>query len=100
MAMRYGALPLARETGGLADTVINYDNADADAGTGFVFQWQEAQAVEGTLNWALDVYQQRPDAWRRMQERGMKIDFSWHKSAGEYIELYEQACARARSREN
>ena len=100
MAMRYGALPLVRETGGLADTVINYDNGDADVGTGFVFQWQEAQAVEGTLNWALDVYQQRPDAWRRMQERGMKTDFSWHKSAGEYIELYEQACERARSREN
>ena len=41
MAMRYGALPLVRETGGLADTVINYDNADADVGAGFVFQWQE-----------------------------------------------------------
>ena len=91
MAMRYGALPLVRETGGLADTVINYDNAEADAGTGFVFHWQEADAVAGTLNWALDTYQRRPDAWRRMQRRGMATDFSWKKSAGEYVMLYEQA---------
>ena len=96
--MRYGALPLTRETGGLADTVTNYDNADADTGTGFVFQWQEAQAVEGTLNWALDVFQQRPDAWRRMQERGMMTDFSWRKSAAEYVEVYGRAVDIARNR--
>ena len=91
MAMRYGALPLVRETGGLADTVINYDDADADAGTGFVFQWQEAQAVVGTLHWALDVFEGRPQAWRRMQGRGMATDFSWRKSAGAYLAMYEQA---------
>ena len=98
IAMRYGALPLARETGGLADTVVNYDNADAETGTGFLFSWQEAQAVEGTLHWALDVYEGKPDAWRRMQERGMKTDFSWRKSAGDYVELYERAAAKALSR--
>lgn len=96
MAMRYGALPLVRETGGLADTVINYDDADADAGTGFVFQWQEAQAVEGTLHWALDVFEGRPKAWRRMQRRGMTTDFSWRKSAGEYLAMYEQAIQKRR----
>lgn len=95
MAMRYGALPLARATGGLADTVANYDDGDADSGTGFVFHWQEPQAVEGTLDWALDVYASRPAAWRRMQARGMRTDFSWTKSAGEYINLYQQACAKA-----
>lgn len=95
MAMRYGALPLVRETGGLADTVVNYDNGDADIGTGFVFHWQEPGAVEGTLEWALDVYASRPDAWRRMRERGMRRDFSWSKSATKYIELYERACAKA-----
>lgn len=98
LAMRYGALPLARETGGLADTVINYDNGDADVGAGFLFHWQESQAVEGTLNWALDVFSDRPDAWRRMQERGMRADFSWTKSADEYIELYERAKHKFRSK--
>ncbi len=97
MALRYGALPLVRETGGLADTVSNYDNAGGASGTGFVFQWQEAAAVEGTLNWALDVYQTQPDAWRRMQERGMALDFSWRKSAGEYSALYEAARKKARA---
>ncbi len=91
MAMRYGALPLVRETGGLADTVVNYDNTEAEAGTGFVFQWQESQAVEGTLHWALDVFEGRQRAWQRMQARSMKIDFSWRKSAGEYLAMYEQA---------
>ncbi len=97
MAMRYGALPLVRETGGLADTVVNYDNDEADSGTGFVFDWQEAGAVEGTLDWALDVYAARPDSWRRMQERGMRSDFSWTKSAAEYVDLYERACAKRKS---
>ena len=96
MAMRYGALPLVRETGGLADTVVNYDNAAADLGTGFVFQWQEVGAVEGTLNWALDVYADRPAAWCRMQERAMRTDFSWNRSALEYIDLYEAARDKVR----
>ncbi len=96
MAMRYGALPLVRETGGLADTVINYDNADAEQGTGFVFQWQRPEAVENTLKWAIDVYHQKPHAWKRMQQRGMSTDFSWNRSAGEYKQLYRQAMSKAR----
>ena len=97
MAMRYGALPLVRATGGLADTVVNYDNGAADSGTGFVFEWQEAGAVEGTLDWALDVYETNPAAWRRMQQRGLRADFSWTKSAVEYIDLYEQAFAKRKA---
>lgn len=91
MAMRYGALPLVRDTGGLADTVINYDNGDAEQGTGFVFQWQQASAVAGTLNWALNTYYNRQDAWERMQIRGMSTDFSWDKSAKEYMDMYQRA---------
>lgn len=91
MAMRYGSLPLVRETGGLADTVENYDNGDADRGTGFVFTWQTASAVAGTLNWAVETYYNRKDAWKRMQVRAMSTDFSWDKSAREYITLYQRA---------
>lgn len=96
MAMRYGALPLVRETGGLADTVHNFDNNDADEGTGFVFLWEESEAILNTLRWALDTYWHKPAAWRRMQKRAMETDFSWDKSAREYIELYERAVSRHR----
>jgi starch synthase len=90
MAMHYGALPLVRETGGLADTVINYDNGPADSGTGFVFNWTEADALYNTILWALDTYRNRPEAWQRMQARGMSTDFSWNKSAQAYIQLYRE----------
>lgn len=91
LAMRYGALPLVRETGGLADTVENYDNSDGGRGTGFVFSWQQSEAVYYTLRWALDTYHNRADAWQRMQARAMSQDFSWDKSARQYIDLYERA---------
>ena len=100
IAMRYGALPLVRETGGLADTVINYDNAAAAAGTGFVFHWQEPAAVAGALNWALDVFASNQEAWRRMQERGMKADFSWENSASQYSDLYAAAMDKVQGRES
>ncbi len=88
IAMRYGALPVVRETGGLADTVDNYDNADAEQGTGFVFLWEQPEAVLNTLRWALETYRYRPQAWQRMQERAMQVDFSWQRSADAYIRLY------------
>ncbi len=98
MAMRYGSLPLVRETGGLADTVANYDNGNADVGTGFVFSWEEADAVEGTLRWAVRTYQDKPEAWKRMQKRGMQTDFSWTKSANDYTGLYQQAIDKTKVR--
>jgi starch synthase len=94
LAMHYGALPLVRETGGLADTVENYDNGPADRGTGFVFSWEEPEAVLSTLRWAVDTYRRKPAAWKRMQQRAMEIDFSWDKSARQYVEIYEKARGR------
>jgi len=91
IAMRYGALPVVRKTGGLADTVVNYDNGDADVGTGFVFEWETADALLGTLRWAIDTYYNRPKAWRRMQRRAMQVDFSWKSSAKQYIDLFQKA---------
>ncbi len=94
LAMRYGALPVVRETGGLADTVVNYDNGPADQGTGFVFLWEEPEAVRHTLRWAIDTYRNRRAAWERMQERGMRIDWGWERPVRQYIALYEQALAK------
>lgn len=96
MAMRYGALPLVRETGGLADTVQNYDNGPADAGTGFVFTWQQPNALWNTLRWAIETYGDRREAWERMQRRAMQVDFSWDKSAQEYLEVYNKALDKRR----
>jgi starch synthase len=96
LAMHYGALPLVRETGGLADTVENYDNDTADKGTGFMFQWEEADAVLGTLRWAVETYRRKKTVWQRMQKRAMEIDFGWDKSAQRYTELYDKAIARWR----
>ena len=98
LAMRYGALPLVRETGGLSDTVENYDDGAADRGTGFVFKWETPDAVLGTLQWALWTYHNRKDAWLRMQERALRTNFGWELSAHEYIALYEDAVSRHRER--
>jgi starch synthase len=95
-ALRYGSLPLVRETGGLADTVENYDNGDAERGTGFVFEWETPEAILGTMQWAINTYRTKKEAWRRMQKRGMQIDFSWDKSAQRYAELYRRAVDKHR----
>jgi starch synthase len=96
MAMRYGSLPIVRETGGLADTVVNYDNGEADYGTGFMFLWEEPNAVYQTMKWAIETYQQKPEAFRRMQKRAMTTDFSWGTSAKAYINVYERALKKHR----
>jgi len=94
LSMRYGALPLVRETGGLADTVENYDGDKAERGIGFVFRWEESEAVLNTLRWAYNTYKDKPEVWKRMQKRAMERDFSWDVSARQYIEMYNKAIAK------
>ena len=91
-SLRYGTVPLVRATGGLFDTVRNYDPATGD-GTGFTFDDYSAQALLGTLRWALSVYDDRA-AWQRIQAAGMREDYSWDASARQYVEVYERAAAR------
>jgi len=81
IAMRYGTLPLVRETGGLADTV--------NKKLGFKFKEFEPVALEKTLEKALNVYYNKPKKWLKMQKNCMKQDFSWDKSAKEYLKLYK-----------
>ncbi|HLA41948.1 MAG TPA: glycogen/starch synthase, partial [Aggregatilineales bacterium] len=94
IAMRYGALPLVRNTGGLSDTVQNYDGGSASYGTGFVFLFEESDALLDTIRWALNTYRNNRPAWERMQERGMRQDWSWKGSAGQYLRLYDDAIAQ------
>jgi starch synthase len=89
IALRYGAVPIVRRTGGLADTVMNY-NARTGRGTGFVFEEYSAPALVEGLRRALEVYGDR-GKWMRLIQAGMKQDFSWERSAKEYVKVYRKA---------
>jgi starch synthase len=91
IALRYGAIPVERHTGGLADTVRDYTGPDSP-GNGFVFQEYSAGVLLAALRRALAILQ-RQDEWRRLQERGMNLDFSWERSAERYEAVYRQALA-------
>ncbi len=86
MAMRYGCVPLARATGGLRDTILDEERFP-DAGTGFLFLPPQPNALAVTLRTALMMF---PDQkrWCGIQERGMKQDFSWKRSALAYAKIY------------
>ena len=88
-SLRYGTVPVVRATGGLFDTVRNWDPATR-SGTGFTFEEYSSQALLSTLRSALAAYDDRA-AWRRMQAAGMQEDFSWETSAQEYVNVYERA---------
>lgn len=88
-SMRYGALPLVRKTGGLADSVVDYDQAKK-AGTGFVFQNFDKYAFFGAFVRALETYKHTSE-WSAIQKRAMTTDFSWNKSAKEYIDIFRKA---------
>ena len=87
IAMRYGTLPIVRETGGLRDTVLSY-NEETGMGNGFSFFNYNAHDMLHTIERALDFYQNKPDVWKTLQERGMKGDYSWSHSAKDYLNLY------------
>jgi starch synthase len=89
IALRYGTVPIVRSTGGLADTVTDYQPM-TDRGTGFVFRRYDATALTFALGRALEVYRQ-PDRWRSLQQQGMAQDFSWDASARKYVDIYREA---------
>jgi len=89
-ALKYGAVPIVRSTGGLSDTVEEFD-PESEAGTGFRFWEQDSAALERTILKAVDMYLRSPEAWKRLMRRGMNRDFSWNRSARQYLRLYEEA---------
>ena len=89
IAMRYGTLPLVRETGGLIDTVIPF-NEHTNEGNGFSFTNYNANDMLNVINYSFDIFTNSKDKWKMMAERNMQADFSWNKSAKKYVELYSQ----------
>ena len=89
--LRYGCVPLVSRVGGLADTVIDANEAAIEAGaaTGIVFAPAEPWALREAIRRAVDLYA-RPKVWRKMQRRGMKSDVSWDLSAEKYVRLYKK----------
>lgn len=87
IAMRYGTLPLVRETGGLRDTVQPFNQFE-DTGTGFTFTNYNAHELLFTLQRAIHYYYDEKEIWTRMMRRAMAKDFSWAHSAKEYKKLY------------
>jgi starch synthase len=93
-SMRYGTVPVVRAVGGLVDTVRPY-NPKNGQGTGFLFSDYDAPAMVAALHRAIDTYHQ-PRIWRRLQVNGMKKDFSWDRSAAEYVKVYKRVIAARR----
>jgi starch synthase len=87
-SLRYGTVPVVRATGGLFDTVQNFDPRTGQ-GTGFSFEEYSPQALLGTLQWALRTFKERR-TWRKMQAAGMRQDFSWDRSARAYQNVYRR----------
>ncbi len=99
-SLKYGAVPIVRHTGGLADTIRNADEASLGNGTatGFSFVHQNADALEATLDRACHMFLNQPDTWHQLVTTAMNQDWSWTRSAQEYERLYQQTISTHRER--
>lgn len=95
ISFRYGTIPVVRATGGLAETVIDVDS-DPEAGNGFSFNDFSSRSLLETVDRAVRLYTEAPEAWRKLVEKAMTFDFSWSSSAGRYMEIYRRAVAKVR----
>lgn len=85
VALRYGTIPIVRETGGLKDSIT--DSGDGE-GNGFTFKTYDAYDMLGAIYRAVDAYNSK-DYWKKLVERALRCDMSWGKSANEYIKMYK-----------
>jgi starch synthase len=95
ISLRYGTVPIVRATGGLADTVEDWQ-PEAHAGNGFVVQQHDQSALFATLIRAIETHKYH-DVWRELMLRGMSADHSWERAARRYVDLYERAIAARRT---
>ena len=88
IAMRYGTIPIVRETGGLKDTIMPY-NERTHSGNGFSFVNYNAHELLFTIQYALNIYQKDKLVWSNIRQNALLSDFGWDRSANAYIEIYE-----------
>lgn len=87
-SLRYGTLPIVRNTGGLSDTVIQYDEKTGE-GTGFKFDYLSPNAIHDTIGWAVSTYFDRPGHMKKMMKTAMLQNFGWESSAHDYVLMYQ-----------
>lgn len=90
IALKYGAIPVVRKTGGLADTVIDVDSGSTRLPNGFSFEQPDQAGFDSALLRALILYSRNKEKWTDLMMRGMKQDFSWHQPGSKYLELYQK----------
>ena len=90
IAMRYGTLPIVRETGGLCDTVYGYNNMNLKFANGFRFTDYKVEGLRGCINHSLQVYYEK-DNFKALVKNALNNDVSWKKSTEQYIDLYRKA---------
>lgn len=93
ISLRYGTIPIVRFTGGLADTVSDYNQATG-SGNGFGFSDYSETLLLNTINRALDLYREKPEEWQRLVKNAMELDFSWARSGVEYLSLFQEAMSK------
>jgi starch synthase len=89
-SQRYGTLPIVRATGGLDDTVENYNQVTGE-GTGFKLWDLNVDSLVATVRWAVETFRERPSDFRAMQERAIRKHFGWDAAAERYAQVYEWA---------
>ncbi len=93
-SLRYGTIPIVRKTGGLADTVQEFD-PETGRGNGFLFEEYSAEAMLDAIERAVGAYG-RKRAWKRLMAQSMRLDFTWKRVALKYVEAYQRAAASRR----
>lgn len=88
IAQRYGTLPIVRRTGGLRDSVINYDGNNSDSSNGFGFDNYSEWDMNRTCLYAFDIYWNQKETFNKLVKNALKTDNSWQKSGKQYHNLY------------
>ncbi len=97
ISLRFGTIPVVRATGGLAETILDY-NRDPENGNGFSFVNFSADEMMDAINRAVNVYNKYPEEWNKLVVRAMEQDFSWKASAVKYEELYNHIIDKRKNR--